>query len=79
MVQQEWLYVHHTMYDLMVKPAESAGRIGAAGQQLNNILSFRKSTNLNSLALCFEALGKPLTVTHQHFACFDKLCVPCNT
>jgi predicted RNase H-like HicB family nuclease len=51
--------LRNTMYDLMVKPAESAGRIGVARQQLNNILSFRKSTNLSSLALCFEALGKP--------------------
>lgn len=50
------------MYDLMVKPAELARRIGVTRQQLNNILSFRKSTNLNSLALCFDALGKPLNI-----------------
>ena len=57
------IMLRNTMYDLMVKPAELARRIGVTRQQLNNILSFRKSTNLNSLALCFEALGKTLTIT----------------
>ncbi|MBR1924303.1 MAG: type II toxin-antitoxin system HicB family antitoxin [Ruminobacter sp.] len=57
------IMLRNTMYDLMVKPAELARRIGVTRQQLNNILSFRKSTNLNSLALCFDALGKPLTIS----------------
>ena len=57
------IMLRNTMYDLMVKPAELARRIGVSPQQLNNILSFRKTTNLNSLASCFKALGKPLTIT----------------
>ena len=57
------IMLRNTMYDLMVKPAELARRIGVTRQQLNNILSFRKSTNLNSLALCFDALGKPLNIS----------------
>lgn len=56
------IMLRNTMYDLMVKPAELAKRIGVTRQQLNNILSFRKSTNLNSLALCFDTLGKPLNI-----------------
>ena len=48
---------------MLRKPSELARRLGVSNQRLNNILNFRKTTGLNALADCFNALGKPLKIT----------------
>ena len=50
------IMLRNTMYDLMVKPAELARRIGVSPQQLNNILSFRN-------------ISKYLTIVFKFFIC----------
>ena len=57
------IMLRNTMIDLMVRPSELARRLGVSNQRLNNILNFRKTTGLNALADCFNALGKPLNIT----------------
>ena len=57
------IMLRNTMIDLMVRPSELARRLGVSNQRLNNILNFRKTTGLNALADCFNALGKPLKIT----------------
>lgn len=57
------IMLRNTMIDLMVRPSELARRLGVSNQRLNNILNFRKTTGLNALADCFNALGKPLRIT----------------
>ena len=57
------IMLRNTMIDMMVRPAELARRLKVSNQRLNSILSFRKTTGLNALADCFNALGKPLSIT----------------
>lgn len=57
------IMLRNTMTDLMVRPSELARRLDVSNQRLNSIMSFRKTTGLNALADCFNALGKPLCIT----------------
>ena len=57
------IMLRNTMTDLMVRPSELARRLDVSNQRLNSIMSFRKTTGLNALADCVNALGKPLCIT----------------
>ena len=50
------------MYNRQEKAAELARRLKVTNQNMNSILNLRKTTNINRLAACLEALGARLEV-----------------
>lgn len=56
------IVIRNLMYDQQVKPAELARRLRVSNQNLNSILNLRKTTNINRLAECLQALGASLEV-----------------
>lgn len=54
--------IRNIMYETTIRPSELASLLNISKQSVNNILNLKKKTNLDTLALCFKVLKRPLTI-----------------